>query len=94
MVQEPVRAWVRWSAWFCLSLMLWAAAAESTHNHASRIDSATCSICVVAHSASPTLSFSHVVPFFAAIGLLREEDPVAKARLDFSEAGIRGPPTL
>jgi hypothetical protein len=94
MVQEPVRAWVRWTAWFCLSLMLWAAAAESTHNHASRIDSATCSICVVAHSASPTLSFSHVVPFFAAIGLLREEDPVAKARLDFSEAGIRGPPTL
>ncbi|HEX4786326.1 MAG TPA: hypothetical protein VH350_18445 [Candidatus Sulfotelmatobacter sp.] len=94
MVREPVRAWIRWSAWFCLSLMLWAAAAESTHTHATRTESSTCSICVVAHSASPTLSFSHVVPFFAAIGLLREEDPVAKARLDFSEAGIRGPPTL
>lgn len=94
MVQQPMRAWVRWSAWFCLSLMLWAAAAESTHNHATRTDSASCSICVVAHSASPSLSFSHVVPVFAAIGLLREEDPVAKARLDFSDAGIRGPPAL
>ena len=74
--------------------MVWAAAVESTHNHATQNDAATCSICVVAHSANPTLSFSHAVPLFAAIGLLREEDPVAKARLDFSEAGIRGPPAL
>ena len=28
-----MRVWVRWSAWLCLSLMLWTAAAESTHNH-------------------------------------------------------------
>jgi len=31
---------------------------------------------------------------FAAIGLLQEEDVIAKARFEFSERGIRGPPVL
>jgi len=85
---------MRWSAWFCVSLMLWAAAAESTHNHPTRTEAVSCSICVVAHSASPTVSCSQAAPVFAAIGLLREEDVIAKARFDFSERGIRGPPVL
>jgi hypothetical protein len=89
-----MRLWVRWSAWICLSLMVWTVAAESTHNHPNRTESASCSICVVAHSASPTVSSSQAVPVFAAIGLLREEDVVAKARFDFSDQGIRGPPAL
>ena len=89
-----MRLWVRWSAWFCVSLMLWAAAAESTHYHPTGTDSASCSICVVAHSSSPTLSSGRSAPLFAAIGLLQEEDVIAKARLEFSERGIRGPPVL
>ena len=89
-----MRLWVRWSAWFCVSLMLCAAAAESTHNHPTRTESASCSICVVAHSASPTLSSGQTAPVFAAIGLLQEEDVIAKARFEFSERGIRGPPVL
>jgi hypothetical protein len=89
-----MRLWVRWSSLLCLSLMLWTVAAESTHNHPNQTESASCSICIVAHSASPTVGSSHTAPVFAAIGLLREEDVVAKARFDFSEAGIRGPPTL
>jgi len=87
-----MRAWVRWSAWLCLSLMLWTAAAESTHTHPSQTDAASCSICVVAHSASPAVSTANSIPVFAAVALLREEDIVAKARLDFSRLGIRGPP--
>jgi hypothetical protein len=31
---------------------------------------------------------------FAAIGLLQEENVIAKARLDVFEVGIRGPPAL
>jgi hypothetical protein len=89
-----MRLWVRWSAWVCLSLMLWTAAAESAHRHLNRTESAACSICVVAHSASPTVSSAHDVPIFAAIGLLREEDAVAVLQRDFSLAGIRGPPVL
>jgi len=89
-----MRTWVRWSAWLCLSLMLWTAAAESTHNHPGQTEAASCSICVVAHSTSPTVSSSHVRPVFATVGVLREEDVIAKARFDFSERGIRGPPAL
>jgi len=89
-----MRLWARWPVWFCLSLMLWTAAVESTHTHPSRSEAASCSICVVAHSASPTLSSAHAAPVFAEIGLLKEEDVLAKARFDFSDAGIRGPPVL
>jgi hypothetical protein len=31
---------------------------------------------------------------FVAMGLLREEDVIAKTRFDFSEQGIRGPPAV
>jgi len=89
-----MRVWVRWSAWLGLFLMLWTVAAESTHNHLNQTESASCSICVVAHSASPTPSTVQTAPIFAAIGLLREVDVTAKARSDFSDLGIRGPPAL
>jgi hypothetical protein len=89
-----MRLWLRWSAWVCLSLMLWTAAAESTHSHATRTESSSCSICVVAHSANPTVSSSQATPMFVAMGLLREEDVIAKTRFDFSEQGIRGPPAV
>jgi hypothetical protein len=49
---------------------------------------------VGAHSASPAVSSSQTGPVFAAIGLLREEDVVAKTRFDFFDRGIRGPPVL
>jgi len=89
-----MRVWVRWSAWLCLSLMLWTVAAESTHNHPNQSESASCLICVAAHSASPAVSTGHAAPFFAAVGTLQEHSVVANARLDFSEAGIRGPPAV
>ena len=89
-----MRVWVRWSALLCLSLMLWTVAAESTHNHPNQADSASCLICVAAHSASPAAISGHSAPVFAALGLFHEEDLVAKARLDFSDLGIRGPPAV
>lgn len=89
-----MRLWVRWSTWFCLSLMLWTAALESTHNHPSQTEANSCSICVVAHTASPAVAAHHSAPFFAAVGLFHEEEVVAKARLEFSDLGIRGPPAV
>ena len=93
-IGNSMRLWVKWSAWLCLSLILGMAAVESTHNHPTRTEAVSCSICVVAHSASPSLSSSHSAPVFATIGLLREEDVVARARFDVSERGIRGPPAI
>jgi hypothetical protein len=87
-----MRLWLRWSAWLCLSLMLWTAAAESTHNHPNLAQAASCSICVAAHSSSPTASSTHVKPVLATVGVLLEEEALAKAEFDSSNLGIRGPP--
>jgi hypothetical protein len=84
----------RWLTWLCLSLMLWTAVAESTHNHPNKTESASCSICVIAHSTTPTASSTQARPVFAAIGLLQEEEVIAKVRLSVFDLGIRGPPAV
>jgi hypothetical protein len=89
---QAIRFWGRWSAWLCLSLMLWTAAAESTHNHPSPTGASSCSICVAAHTANPAPSSNSTAPVFAAVGVLQEEEVVAKAQFDAADAGIRGPP--
>ena len=88
-----MRFWMRWSAWLCLSLMIWTAAAESTHNHPGQAGAAACSICVVAHTANPAPHLTGTAPVFAAVDLFHEEEVVARDRFDFSDLGIRGPPT-
>jgi hypothetical protein len=84
----------RWSVWLCLALMVWAAAAESTHNHPTATDAASCSICVAAHSTRPTSTSNHTAPVFAAVGLVQEKEVLFKARLDVFDLGIRGPPSI
>jgi hypothetical protein len=74
--------------------MLWTAVAESTHNHPNQTESASCSICVAAHSTTPTASFNQARPVFAMVGVLQEEEVIAKARLNLFELGIRGPPAV
>ena len=93
-MQERMRFAGRWLTWFCLSLMLWAAVAESTHNHANQAESLSCSICMVAHSSAPTPSCTHAKPVFAAIGLLQEKKVIGQARLKLFDLGIRGPPVV
>ena len=89
-----MRLWLRWSAWLCLSLMLWTAAAESTHSHPNLAQASSCLICVAAHSSSPTASSSHAQPVFATVGVWRDEEVLAKAEFGASSLGIRGPPAI
>lgn len=85
---------MRWSAWLCLSLMLWTAVEECTHYHPTQVEAASCSICMVAHTANPAPISAHQSPFFAAVGLLQDEKNIAKPRFDFSHLDIRGPPSV
>lgn len=82
----------RWLSWICLSLMIWAAVAESTHTHPNKTEAASCTICVVAHSSAPVANSHQAKPVFAAIGWLKVEDVSAQALLRVAEFGIRGPP--
>ena len=84
---------LRWSAWLALFLMLGTVAAESIHHHPRQTESASCSICVVAHSTAPTATPNHARPVFEVIGLLQNEKVTAHARHRASDLGIRGPPT-
>jgi hypothetical protein len=72
-MQERLRFRFRWLAWLCLSLMLWTAVAESTHNHPNQTESSSCSICVVAHSTTPTASCNYARPVFVAISQLQRK---------------------
>lgn len=89
-----MRFWVRWSAWLCLSLMFWTVAAESTHSHPNQTESASCLICVAAHSASPALDNANATPVFVAIGLWRDEAVTAPVQFDSADLDIRGPPAV
>jgi hypothetical protein len=92
-MQERLRFSFRWLAWLCLSLMLWTALAESTHNHPNQTESNSCSICVVAHSTTPT-ACNYARPILEAISQLQEEKVIAKAWLSVGDLGIRGPPAV
>jgi hypothetical protein len=74
--------------------MFWTAAAESTHQHPNQVDSASCLICVVAHSANPAPNSADQSPSFIAIGLFHEEAVTANVHLAFADLGNRGPPAL
>jgi hypothetical protein len=89
-----MRSAFRWLVWFCLSLMLWTVAAESTHHHPRQTESASCSICMVAHSATPAAISGHSRPVFTTVGLLQEEAIIAQARPPVFDFGIRGPPAV
>jgi hypothetical protein len=92
--RKDMRSSYRWLAWLCLSLMLWTAVAEATHNHANQTAANSCTICVVAHSTTPAATFNNDDPVFVAIGRLQEEEDTANVRLSVCERGIRGPPTV
>ena len=57
--------------------MMWTVVAESTHNHPNQTESASCLICVAAHSATPAVSSGHSAPVFAAVGILQEQTALA-----------------
>jgi hypothetical protein len=89
-----MRTCLRWSAWLCLSLMLWTVAAESTHVHPSQTDANSCSVCVAAHTANPAPSSAATAPIFNTLGVLQDEAVVANASLDSFVSGNRGPPEV
>jgi len=72
--------------------MLGTAAAETSHHHSLRTESASCSICVVAHSTAPAPISNHSRPVFATVGLLQEEAVVAQTWFQIFDLDIRGPP--
>ena len=58
-------------AWLCLLLMLWSAIAFAAHHHSDGDESAKCSVCVAALSASPTAPALPTRTIFLAVSTVR-----------------------
>jgi hypothetical protein len=82
-------------AWLCLLLMLWSAIAFAAHHHADGDESAKCSVCVAALSASPTAPALPSRTIFLAVSTVRTEPVVAaKQRLVAFALTVRPPPEI
>jgi hypothetical protein len=82
-------------AWLCLWLMLWSAVAFAAHQHSDGDESAKCSLCIAALSASPTAPALPLHTVFLAVSTVRTE-PVAaaKQRLIAFALTVRPPPEV
>jgi len=80
-------------AWVCLLLTLWSAVAFVAHHHTGGDESAKCTVCVAALSASPTAPSLPVQATFLVVSTYRAE-PVAEAkqRLIAFALTVRPPP--
>jgi hypothetical protein len=80
-------------AWLCLLLMLWSAMAFAAHHHSDGDESAKCSVCIAALSASPTAPMILPQTTLLAVSIVRTE-PVAaaKQRLIAFALTVRPPP--
>jgi hypothetical protein len=81
-------------AWLSLLLTLWSALAFAVHHHSSQDESATCQVCVAAHSASPTNASPAPKPVFRRVIAFRPQPSSAKQLLVAFALYIRPPPVV
>jgi hypothetical protein len=90
-----MRLFSRPIAWLCVLLTLWSAAAFVAHHHEDEAESARCSVCVAAHTASPAPEI--VLPritFVAVSPVITAPVAAAKQRLVVFALAVRPPPEL
>ena len=82
-------------AWLCLLLMLSSAIAFVAHHHSETSESARCTVCVAAHSASPAGAARAPRVTFIAVSTFRAE-PITfvKRRLTVFALFVRPPPEV
>jgi hypothetical protein len=82
-------------AWLCLLLTVSAAYSFAAHQHSSSSDDAQCTICLVAHSASPVAASSLPSAFSILVLLIGVAEPVsAQQRLVPFALTVRPPPVF
>ena len=77
-----------------LLLTFWSALAFAVHHHSSQDESATCRVCVAAHSASPTTAAPTPKPIFCRVVQFRPRPTAAKQYLIAFALYVRPPPTV
>jgi hypothetical protein len=77
---------------FCLVLIVCSVLAVALHHHSTSSESAKCSVCVAAHSASPTLDSYEQDDGYIPIATLKQETVAAKQSVIAFALLVRPPP--
>lgn len=85
---------VKFAALLCLMLTLCSALTFVTHHHSKGTDSATCTVCVAAHSTAPKSTANLLKTIFTPIFTFRAEPIVAKYLVVAFALSVRPPPVL
>ena len=89
-----MRSFVKCVALVCLLLTFWSALAVVAHHHADGTDSASCTVCVAAHSTAPTPTTNLLKTTFTALSTFRFEPDFAKEALVVFALCVRPPPAV
>jgi hypothetical protein len=81
-------------AWLSLLLTLWSALAFAMHHHSNADESASCQVCIAAHSATPVTASPAPKPVFRRLVAFRPQTAVAKQRLIAFALCVRPPPAV
>lgn len=92
---KNVQSIVKRAALLCLLLTLWSALASVTHHHANGAETASCKVCVAAHSAVPKATTNLLsVRFTPSLFIFRADPVSAKNRFVAFALSVRPPPTI
>jgi hypothetical protein len=80
--------------WMCLLLTLLSAVAFAAHHHSSATESAKCTVCIAAHSASPKTTSTLANATFVPLATFRTKPVSAKQRLIAFALCVRPPPSV
>jgi hypothetical protein len=79
-------------ACFCLLLAFSSSIAFAAHYHSNDADAAKCTVCVAAHSATPTITSNLPKVTFVSVSTFRPQPVSAKQRLAVFALSVRPPP--
>ena len=89
-----MRSIVKYLAVMCLLLTLWSAIAFAAHYHSNGTESAKCTVCVAAHSATPKATASLLKAKFIPISTFLPEPVFAEQKLLAFALSVRPPPAI
>jgi hypothetical protein len=80
--------------WLCVLLTIWSAIAFAAHQHSNDTESATCTVCIAAHSASPKTTITLPSVMFVSVSAFLPEPISTKQRLIVFALCVRPPPSV
>jgi hypothetical protein len=81
-------------AWLGLLLTLWSALAFAIHHHSNADESASCQVCIAAHSSTPVVASPTPKPVFRRAVAFQLQTAAAKQRLIAFALSVRPPPVV